>query len=514
MNRLAKLAKDIADSGITKVFGIPGSGASLELIDQLEKHGVRFYLTHFEASAAIMAGTTGYLTGHAGVAICIKGPGLANMVPGLAFCQFENYPLVAISEAYAPDTPMTKAHKRIDHEKLTAAVVKGRRALAEQGPDFKKLALWAEEELPAPVLFELPNSVITNEEAIPINEIHVKGDIENLVSKSQRPVIVAGTLAVRKKWSKFLNKLHIPIFSTAAAKGVVDETLPHSAGVFTGAGLKLTPEKNILPSADLVIGIGLRPNEVLQAKPFNSPTVNITLSADSLAEKAFGFIATAGCEAGEKMFEILIEKKWGLEKLASCLKELRHHMLDTSFLPAHVFELLEQHFAHNVRIVMDTGNFCTIGEHMWHSRETSQCILSGQARYMGTALPVGTAASLHTPEIPTVVIAGDGGIGPFISEIKLAVQNHLPLLLILMSDGGFGSIRIRARKDGLTLKPLTIDNPSWVSVLAGFGVPGFRTKTLKEFRNRLEKWSPQSGPLFLEVPFAPDIYEQMVYDIR
>ena len=81
---LQKLAEQIASRNTRFVFGIPGSGPSLDLIDALEKHGVGFHLTHFEGSAALMAGAVGKLSGKSGVAVSIKGPGLTNMLPGLA----------------------------------------------------------------------------------------------------------------------------------------------------------------------------------------------------------------------------------------------------------------------------------------------------------------------------------------------------------------------------------------------------------------------------------------------
>ncbi|MGD9299993.1 MAG: thiamine pyrophosphate-binding protein, partial [Desulfobacterales bacterium] len=102
MKHLTDLATQIADRGIEHVFGIPGSGPSLHLLNELEKKGVRFHLTHFEGSAALMAGAFGKLSHHSGVAVSIKGPGLTNMLPGLAACALDAFPVVSISEAYLP----------------------------------------------------------------------------------------------------------------------------------------------------------------------------------------------------------------------------------------------------------------------------------------------------------------------------------------------------------------------------------------------------------------------------
>jgi len=94
------LAKAMAERGPGHAFGVPGSGQSLELIDAMSGHGVAFHSVHHEGAAAIMAGTTGRLSGRAGMAIAIKGPGLANMVGGMAACTYENLPMLAVTEAY------------------------------------------------------------------------------------------------------------------------------------------------------------------------------------------------------------------------------------------------------------------------------------------------------------------------------------------------------------------------------------------------------------------------------
>ena len=78
MSELKSLAESISKRGQRHIFGIPGSGMSLTLLDELERCGVRFHLTHFEGTGALMAGALGRLSGRAGAAISIKGPGLAN----------------------------------------------------------------------------------------------------------------------------------------------------------------------------------------------------------------------------------------------------------------------------------------------------------------------------------------------------------------------------------------------------------------------------------------------------
>ena len=520
MEHIEKLAEDIAASGIKLVFGISGSGPSLTLIDYLEKLNVEFCLTHFEGTAAIIAGTIGKLNCSTGVAISIKGPGLTNMLPGLASCYFESMPVVAISEAYASGTPYFKAHKRLDHKKLTSAVVKDSRFLSDSGPDFKTLADLALTEMPGPVHLDISNSSIKIDDAPNDQEPLRKKDFNNtkffeILSSSKKPVIIAGTLAVRKGWSEWLNKLSVPVFSVASAKGVVDETLKHSAGVYTGAGLELTPELSILPESDLIICLGLRHKEVLNVKPFHCASINIDPLGNSYSS-GFVFdsiIEGTGVEVGQ-LYSLLVEKGWGIELLEECNVKMRKHMLSSTFLPSDAFMILEEHFRHRARIVLDTGNFCTVGEHIWRVPKPDWYISSGQGRYMGTGLPMAIGAALYDNEVPTVAFIGDGGIGMFIADIKIAVQRRLPLLIVLMSDGYFGSIRTRAITDNLTQKPLTINSSSWLKVFEGFGVESVQAESAEKLDNIIGNWMPSEGPLFIQIPFDPEKYLKMVERIR
>lgn len=514
MSMLEQLADEIADHGVPMGFGIPGSGSSLALIDALEKRGVPFHLTHFEGAAALMAATVGHLSSRVGVSFSIKGPGLANAIPGIAAAWFEDYPLVHIAEAVMPDAPLSQAHKRVDQLSLVGAVTKGTRHFGAAG-GFQALAEHALAEAPGPVLMNLTPKEVTSEGAMP--QILATDDncaaALDLVHKSRNPVVIAGAAAIRAGLRAALSALSCPVFSTAAAKGVVDEAAPHSAGVYTGVGLSLTPESVLLPKADLVIGIGLTAKEVLAAKPFGCPYLAIN-SVDSAAGDAFCPVVSTGIGDALAICDALASKPaWALEELQDVLKHLHGRMAER-FLPGSVFYAIGRRFERHVRLVMDTGYFCTIGEHAWRAPEAELCLFSGQGRYMGAGLPMALGAALYDRKTPTVVVLGDGGIGMYLAEVKLAVQHKLPLLVVLMTDGAFASIRTRAIKNHLTQRPLIMDGRSWVPIFESMGLASQSAPSLVAVDQALASWNPCSGPAFLEIPFDPEPYEAMIRDIR
>jgi acetolactate synthase-1/2/3 large subunit len=514
LSEVTILANEIAAAGVTHVFGITGSGASLLLCDLLERAGIAVIRTQFEGSAAIMAGTVGRITGKPGVVLSIKGPGVANMIPGLAASNFENFPLVAVSEAYPPDSPPSRAHKRLDHATMAAAVTKAVRPLSVRGPGFREAVACATAEVPGPVLLEITGAAIEDSPALPaVAAPAPNAGVFGYIAAAQKPIVIAGTLAVRLGWGEALARLRVPVFTTASAKGLIDETLPHSANVFTFNGLEHTPEAQLLPEADLVVGLGIRPGELLATKPFPCPAINVEAVADIPGADAFKFAAIAAPSQASDIFSELAGKGWGLDRLAAQLKRLDAVMLE-GFLPARAFRVLEDHFGRKARLVLDTGYFCTIGEHAIRAARADLCLMAGQGRYMGTGLPMALGAALCDASVPTVAVLGDGGIGMYVGELRLAVERRLPLLVLLMSDGRFGSIATRAIKDRLTQAPITPGDPSWMSVMAGFGLPATRVASDEELRRALAAWNPASGPAYIEAVFSPEPYERMVAGIR
>lgn len=514
MSGMDMLADEIVRSGVSMGFGIPGGGPSLAVIDALEKRNIPFHLTHFEGAGALMAATVGYLSGQVGLSISIKGPGLTNALPGIAAAWFENYPLVHIAEATAPDAPLSQAHKRLDQYSAVSAITKGSGYFGKAG-SFTVLADHARAEMPGPVVMNLAPKAVDARAAMTTFTVIADNSIAalDLVSKSRLPVVIAGTAAIRAGLGGQLSRILCPVFSTAAAKGIIDEMAPHAAGVYTGVGLALTPEAVLLSKADLVVGIGLNAREVLAAKAFGCAYLAIDV-VESVGSEAFAPAVRTSIASAATVCDALAAKPaWGIEELQKILMKLQGRMCE-QFLPGAVFNAIDRCFKRRVRMVMDTGYFCTIGEHAWRASNTASCLFSGQGRYMGTALPMALGAAIYDDKTPTVAVLGDGGIGMYLAEAKLAVQRKLPLLIVLMTDNAFGSIRTRAIKDHLTQKPLTMDGCSWTPVFESLGIASERAETLAAVDQVLSRWNPTNGPAFLEVPFQPDPYEAMVKDIR
>ena len=98
--------------GVDVVFGYPG-GAVLTLYDELYKAQFPHILTGHEQGAVHAADGYARVTGRTGVCFATSGPGVCNMVTGIATANMDSIPLVIISGQVAtPSSAATPFKKR------------------------------------------------------------------------------------------------------------------------------------------------------------------------------------------------------------------------------------------------------------------------------------------------------------------------------------------------------------------------------------------------------------------
>src|SRR6201995_3610545 len=109
--------------GVTHVFGIPGAkidGVFNALVDSK----IHTVVCRHEQNAAMIAGGIGRMTGKAGVAIATSGPGVSNLVTGLATANSEGDPVIALGGAVPLADRLKKIHQSMDSVNICKPVTK------------------------------------------------------------------------------------------------------------------------------------------------------------------------------------------------------------------------------------------------------------------------------------------------------------------------------------------------------------------------------------------------------
>ena len=511
------LAQQLFALGARRAFGVTGSGSSWKLITALEGLGVEYLPAGHEAAAAIMAGGAYRATGRVAVSVGIKGPGLANMLPGIAFNHFENLPVVSACEVYGQAAPTHRMHKRIDQAAMLAPVCKGSIALADAGERVPALLALANAEVPGPVHIDLcegPMDSVPWKRGHAVADPAVRGRALSLIESARRPILVLGSLALRREWAAALSGLRVPMFTTAAAKGALDETSAWSLGVYTGDGKAAAPESSAFADCDLVVGIGLRNLEMLSPKPFQVPFVAIDEVGPQHTAGFTPSVAwhTTDPAAYAEALASLAQKEWGAATVAELRSRLDASAAPDAWLPPACFRVLDS-LAEPYTMAVDTGNFCTVAEHFWHASPRRRYFGSSNGRYMGGSLPTAIGAAAADPATPVFCICGDGGIRMYLGELALAARRCLPICAVLMSDGRYGSVAGAARGAVMSTTAVAAPRETWLDAVEALGCAAVAVNSVAGFADTVRAWK-RTSPLYVECRFPAQPYAEMTDSLR
>src|SRR6202041_196793 len=109
--------------GVTPVFGIPGAKIDA-VFNALVGSKIHTVVCRHEQNAAMIAGGIGRMTGKAGVAIATSGPGVSNLVTGLATANSEGDPVVALGGAVATSETLKQLHQTMDAVSICKPITK------------------------------------------------------------------------------------------------------------------------------------------------------------------------------------------------------------------------------------------------------------------------------------------------------------------------------------------------------------------------------------------------------
>jgi len=128
-----EIVASLGDAGVRCLFGMPGGGSNLDLLDAAGRAGLRFVLTATETAGAIAALAQAEITGGPGACLTTLGPGVASVVNGIACARLERAPLLVFTDAH----PSADAfeHQRLDHRALLAPVTKWSATITSENVD-------------------------------------------------------------------------------------------------------------------------------------------------------------------------------------------------------------------------------------------------------------------------------------------------------------------------------------------------------------------------------------------
>jgi acetolactate synthase I/II/III large subunit len=124
---------------------------------------------------------------------------------------------------------------------------------------------------------------------------------------------------------------------------------------------------------------------------------------------------------------------------------------------------------------------------------------------IGCGLAAALGAAVARPERLTVLDVGDGGLMMNLGDVDTAVRYHLPMVIIVTNDGGFGSEIHYLQVNGLPDATARYQNPSFAAIARGLGAKGLTIDSLDQLDQVREAIKDLDGPLVLDCKVSAEV---------
>jgi acetolactate synthase-1/2/3 large subunit len=523
------VVKTLEQQDVKWVFGVPGAKID-KVFNTLVDSSIHTVVCRHEQNAAFIAGGIGRMTGKAGVAITTSGPGVSNLVTGLATANTEGDPVIALGGAVALSDRLKKIHQSMDSVSLCRPVTKY--SAEVDSPEAVSEVMTnafrsAESDRPGAAFVSLPMDIMVAPAkcgvlappaycgAGPADATAIK-EAARLLNLAKRPVVLLGLLASKPQNAAAVRQLlesgKLPVVGTFQASGAVSMNLFSHFGGRVGQ-INNQPADEILAAGDLVISIGYDPVEYWPSiwnRGNKRPIVHMdALSAD--IDKSYSPVVEliGDIPATLQLLTPMLSHSRPdplIERLLKRIAEDREELARTSAVangtPVHPLRLvteLQKILTPDTTLCLDMGSF-----HLWMARHlysfrARQMLISNGQQTLGVALPWAIAATLVRPAEKVLSISGDGGFLFSAMELETAVRLRSNLVHMIWIDGTYDMVAVQeeqkyGRPSGTKFGPV---DP--VKYAEAFGAHGFMIQSPDQITPLLNQAFDTPGPVLIGV---------------
>ncbi|MFZ2961159.1 MAG: thiamine pyrophosphate-binding protein [Candidatus Ozemobacteraceae bacterium] len=481
----------LIDEDVKYIFGIPG-GPIMPLYEALfQCDRIKPVLSKHEQGAAFMADGYARATGKLGVCCSTTGPGATNLITGVACAFADSIPMLVItaqvstavfgkgaaqeSTYYGVDIvsmfkPITKFSAMIHSPEKAGSIIRSalRAALSgRQGP--------AHINIPADFMKAMvPQVVIPSKnyrvESQQFDRAAVKR-VSQLLIHAKKPIILAGNgvnlSCANNELLQLAEKLSIPVATSPKGKGAFPENHILSLGIFGFAGSALADDYCLSADNDVLLAVGTSLGELPTANwderlnPSRA-LIHIDIDPKEIGKNysiSAGIIGDAKYNLRELNFQIdrelkLIEPPVNSNVEAIKLARSKHSQntdrlkLESTEIPIHPQRLIKEMrdaLPADAMLFVDIGTCMPWAIHQFTTYQPRTFFVNLGFGSMGHAISASIGAKLALPDRPVFALAGDAAFAMSGFEIHTAVELNLPVVWVIMNNGGHGMINLGER---------------------------------------------------------------------
>jgi acetolactate synthase I/II/III large subunit len=521
--------------GVDVVFGYPG-GANLPTYDAFVDAGVKHILVRHEAGGGHAAEGYAKASGKVGVVFATSGPGATNIVTPLTDAMMDSVPLVAFTGQVRTELIGTDGFQEADTFGITMPIVK--HSFVIQHPTEIPRVVHeafhiARTGRPGPVLIDIPQDLSRAEiEYEPVRDVHLPGYQPTLdgnskqirlaakaMANARRPVLYVGGGAVAANASEEVTDLavggRLPITCTLMGLGC----FPAQHELWLGMlGMHGTRTANYaMDEADLIVAIGARFDDRITGKLSEfaprAKFIHIDIDPAEISKNVPAHIPIVG--DAKRITARLVAEYRALEpdpaRLTGWWERIDHwraqHPLryddsgDSEIKPQYLVQALYEATGGDCILSSDVGQHQMWAAQYFPFAKPRRWINSGGLGTMGFGLPAAIGAAVAMPDVPSVLLTGDGSFQMNIQELATARQYDIPVKCVIMDNGYLGMVR-QWQELFWDRRYSNVDMgtwPDWVKLADAYGATGLLLTDKKTLVDDLRAALATPGPVVVDV---------------
>jgi len=511
--------------GVRALFGIPGVH-TVELYRGLEGSNVQHITPRHEQGAGFMADGYARASGQPGVCLIITGPGMTNIATAMGQALADSIPMLVISSVNRRDTlgmGQGRLHELPSQQQMISGVARFSHTLLDANtlPEVlaRAFAIFNGAR-PGPVHIEIPIDLFNAPVNAPVSwqaprlyraapDPEGLAEAARLLKAAKQPLVLlgGGCVASPEAARALVEKLDAPTVTTINAKGLLGRDHP----LDLGANAALPAVRELAANADVIMAVGTELGETDYDVVFdggfhlNGTLIRIDLDPEQLVRNqrvTLGLVGDAG-----RSLELLLGhfseplQRDGKVRTAAVLSALNlpNDPAFSDFVP--LYAMLAEHLPEAI-LVGDSTAPVYAGNHLV-SQPAPRRYFNASTGYgtLGYGLPAALGAQLARADLPVVALVGDGGVMFTLSEIATAVEERLPVVIVLWHNAGYEEIRRYMDANGVARLGVDIQAPNFLTLAEGFGCPGVLVESPAEFSRALANHET-NGPLLIEIDAA------------
>jgi len=529
------IARLVAEQGVTTLFGLIGE-ANMRLADDFVRHHEGRYIAAPREDGVVLAAFGhAHVTGGVGVGTVTHGPGLTNTVTALTEATRNRIPLVLI----AGDTAATAKGTLQDIDQAaviapTGAGVEMVRAAEQMEADVLRAFRRAVDER-RPIVLSVP--VDLQECDIPSSSgtlgsppVHQRPEPDGdaldralgVIASARRPIVLAGRGVVlaqaRDAAIALADAIGAPVATTLKAKDLF-RGHPFDLGIF--GTLSSEPAGSVIAQSDCIVALGAGLNRYTTAEGALLGGRAVVQVDDDLARLGRDHPVDAPVHGDvrltcDRMLDMLRQidgPTGGLRtpELAESIaawdprSEFEDQSRDgTVDLRTFVIEL-DAMLPRGRNIVTDVGRYVMAPLRFLHTDDARGSVTPLGFGAVGHGIGTAIGVAVARPQVPTVVVVGDGGLMMSLAEFGTAVRSGLDLIVVVLNDRGYAAEFHNFTRLGLDPGLSLIDWSPLAPLGDALGGKGLQVTSLDDLPRVASAIEHRNGPLLIEVIVDPSV---------